>query len=107
MWENRSAFSLTELLAVSAILGILAVVIVPRVYTGHHAAESGACDVNQGDIEIQVELWQHDTGSMPASDLTDIGGDLNYFPEGVPECPVDGTSYVINPKTGLVNGHNH
>jgi len=106
-WNNRLAFSMVELLAVVAILGTLAAVIVPRVYSGNDAAKSSACHVNQGDIEIQVELWLHDTGSMPAGTLADIGADVNYFSEGLPTCPVDATSYTIDTQTGLITGHNH
>jgi len=61
----------------------------------------------KGDIEIQAELWRHNTGSWPASNLATIGADVNYFPEGLPICPVDGTPYTIDPLTGLVVGHNH
>ncbi len=106
-WSNRLAFSMVELLAAVTILGVLAAVILPRVYSGNDAAKSSACHVNQGDIEIQIELWLQDTGSMPASNLSDIGMDANYFPEGVPTCPVDGSAYTIDTQTGLITGHNH
>jgi len=105
--RNRQAYTLVELLAVTTILGVLAAVIIPRVSTGHDKAEASACDVNQGDIEIQVELWLHNTGAMPANDLSDLGTDLNYFREGLPTCPVDSSAYSIDTQTGLIIGHNH
>ena len=71
------------------------------------AAKVAACHVYKGDIEIQVELWNHNTGSWPAANLASIGADINYFPEGLPTCPVDGTTYTIDTSTGLVIGHNH
>ena len=103
----RRAYSLLELLAMVSILGLLAAVIVPRVVSGRSAAQAGACHTYQGDIEIQVERWRYNNGSLPLADLSDIGADGNYFPEGVPVCPVDGTTYTIDTQTGLIIGHSH
>ena len=104
---RRRAFSLLELMAVLAIVALVAAVIVPRVTGEGDAAKVASCHAYKGDIEIQAELWMHNSGGWPAANLSDIGGDLNYFPEGLPTCPVDGTSYTIDTATGLVIGHNH
>jgi prepilin-type N-terminal cleavage/methylation domain-containing protein len=104
---SRRAFSLSELMAVIAILGILAALIVPRVTRERDQANKNACDNQQADIELQVKLWQRNNGSYPAANLSDIGADTAYFPGGLPTCPVDGTAYTINTTTGLVNGHTH
>ena len=103
----RHAYSLVELVAVAVLLGVLASIIIRRVHSYNDEAEVAACDTNQGDIEIQAELWLHNSGSWPASDLSDMGADINYFPDGLPSCPVDGSSYALDPATGLVIGHNH
>lgn len=94
-------------MAVVAMLGLVAVVIVPRIAGGDDSAETAACYVYKGEIEIQAELWNQNTGSWPGATLGTIGSDTNYFPEGLPTCPVDGTAYTIDPTTGLVIGHNH
>jgi len=108
---NRShpakAFSLLELLAVVAMLGLIAAIVLPRISGPSDESKRQACFVNKGDIEIQAEIWMHNTGNWPAANLTDIGVDTNYFPEGVPTCPVDGTAYSIDSNTGRVIGHNH
>ncbi len=104
---HKTAFSLLELIAVIAILGIVAAVIVSRVAGNTDAADIAACHVYKGDIEIQAELWHHNTGSWPAANLASIGADIDYFPEGLPTCPVDGTAYTIDAATGLVVGHSH
>jgi hypothetical protein len=39
--------------------------------------------------------------------LSNIGADTSYFPVGLPNCPVDGTSYTISTTTGRVTGHTH
>jgi len=103
----RTAFSLVELVAVVAMLGVVATLIIRRVEGHHDTGKAAACHVYQGDIEIQVELWRHNTGAVPASNLAAIGADVGYFPGGLPTCPVDGSSYTIDATTGLVVGHNH
>lgn len=104
---QRKAFTLLELLAVTVLLGIIVSVIMVRVSGPNDTGKMAACDVYQGDIEIQVEIWLHNTGTLPTSNLATIGADLGYFPGGLPTCPVDGSSYTIDASTGLVVGHNH
>jgi hypothetical protein len=97
---------MVELLAVLAALAVVALVMVPRLTGGGPPAKSAACKTNKGDIEVQVELWRHNTGGLPATNLSNIGVDLNYFPSGLPTCPVDGAAYTID-STGRIVGHNH
>ena len=42
-----------------------------------------------------------------AGNLSDIGANSSYFPDGLPICPVDGSSYSIDTTTLRVNGHTH
>ncbi len=104
--DARSGFSLMEMLAVAAVLGVVAVVIVPRLTGGSASSKTAACGAHRGNIEVQAELWRHNTGAWPAANLSDAGANLNYFPGGVPVCPVDGSAFTIN-STGRVVGHNH
>jgi prepilin-type N-terminal cleavage/methylation domain-containing protein len=103
----RGAFSLAEVLAVTAILAILAACIVPRAVGHFTEAKQHACHANQGEIELQAQLWRRNKGTFPAANLSSIGSDTAYFPEGLPVCPVDGTSYTIDTTTGTVIGHTH
>jgi prepilin-type N-terminal cleavage/methylation domain-containing protein len=105
--KPAAAYSLVELMAAIVILGIILLVTVPRVFSHDEASRSAACQVNRRDIEIQAELWINNTGSYPLANLNDVGGDLAYFPEGLPTCPVDGTAYTIDTSTGRVVGHIH
>jgi general secretion pathway protein G len=93
-------------MATVAVLAIVAAIVLPRLTGGEAASKKAACEGRQGNIEIQCELWRHNTGAWPAANLADITADLNYFPEGAPVCPVDGTTYTID-ATGRVVGHNH
>ncbi len=106
--ENCSfALTLTELMAVVAILGVLAALIVPRLLGHNDTSKRAACDANQAEIELQVKLWRRNQGSYPAANLSNIASNPAYFPDGLPVCPVDGTAYTIDTTSGLVTGHTH
>ena len=105
--KKPAGFSLLELLAVVTILGIIAAIIVPRVTVSSDTAKQRVRDHHKATINAAVERWYIDKNSWPANDLSDIAADVNYFPEGVPTCPVDSTSYTIDTTTGRVIGHDH
>ena len=104
---ERVGLSLLEVMAAVTVLAVLAAVIIPRVSAHRGTANRNACHAQRGEIELEVERWRTNTGSYPAVDLSDIGADSDYFPEGVPTCPVDGTSYTIDTTSGSVVGHGH
>jgi general secretion pathway protein G len=97
------AFSLLELLAVVTILGIIAAIIVPRVTASSGTAKNKVRDHHKATINAAVERFYIDTNAWPANDLSDIGGNVNYFPSGIPTNPVDGTPYTLNATTHRVN----
>lgn len=105
--RKRIALTLLELLAVVALLGIVAIAILPRFTRSSDTAKTNACHTNREEIEIQSQLWRRDKGSFPAANLSDLKADTNYYPEGLPICPVDGTTYTIDTATGKVIGHDH
>lgn len=104
---RRTGLSLMELTAVVAVLGVLAVLIVPRLLGHQASAKKAACFATQGEIELQVRLWRRNLGSFPAANLSNIGANATYFPSGLPVCPVDGSGYTIDTTSGLVVGHTH
>jgi general secretion pathway protein G len=103
--SHRAGFSLMELLAVVVILGIIAALIVPRVSDGTDTAKHKCCLYNHTEIDITVERYYLHTGTWPANDLSDIAADVNYFPEGLPACPLTGAPYSLDPITHRVVGH--
>jgi general secretion pathway protein G len=105
--SNLRALSLMELMAAVVILAIVAAFIIPRVSTYRTNGYRYACWSNKAEIELQVRLWYRNNGSYPAANLSDIGANLTYFPQGLPVCPVDGTAYTIDTTTGKVTGHTH
>ncbi|MEZ6089159.1 MAG: prepilin-type N-terminal cleavage/methylation domain-containing protein [Pirellulaceae bacterium] len=103
---ERSGLSLLELLAVVMLMGVLALVVVPRVSGGAAKAKNSCCEVNAAIIDIQCALWRRDYGAWPASDLQVIGKDKTFFPEGLPVCP-HGHAYKFDGSEGRVIAHKH
>jgi prepilin-type N-terminal cleavage/methylation domain-containing protein len=103
----NAGLSLMELMAAVTILAIIAVFIIPRASNYALNGNRYACFSNKAEIELQVRLWYRNNGSYPAANLSDIGASTTYFPQGLPTCPVDGTSYTIDTTTGKVTGHTH
>lgn len=94
-----------ELLAVVTVLGIIAALIVPRVISGTDLAKEKTCLHNRTEINITVEQYYLHNGSWPANDLSDIAADIDYFPDGLPTCPVSGAAYRIDATTHRVVDH--
>jgi len=101
--RRSRGFSLLELLAVVTILGIIAAIIVPRVTVSSSTAKTKVRDHHKATINAAVERFYVDNNVWPANDLSDIGVNANYFPDGVPLNPVDNTPYTLNATTHRVN----
>ncbi len=101
-FHKSRGFSLLELLAVVTILGIIAAIIVPRVTISTDSAKQRVRDHQKATINSAVERWYISTNAWPALDLSDIAADINYFPEGIPANPVDGSAYAIDVTTHRV-----
>ena len=100
--SRRHAFSLLELLAVVVILGIIALVVIPRINFSAATAKENACFQNKAEINAAVERYFFNTGDVP--ELSDLD-DPAYFPDGLPTCPVTGDAYELDETTGRVTGH--
>ncbi len=101
--NKKGGFSLLELLAVVTILGIIAAIIVPRVTVSSDNAKTKVAAHHKATINSAVERYYVNTGGWPANDLTDIGADVNYFPDGIPANPIDASAYTLNATTHRVN----
>jgi len=94
--RRRGGFSLLELLAVVTILGIIALVVIPRISVSANTAKKNADSQNKAEINSAVERWYFEKGTYPQKDLSDIGGDATYFPNGLPTNPVNGNAYTLD-----------
>lgn len=101
--NHRQGFSLMELIAVIVILGILAAIIVPRLALSTDTAKAKMNLHNKATINGAVERWYVVHSAWPANNLSDIGADANYFPDGIPTNPVNGAAYTLDPTTHRVN----
>jgi len=99
---RRRGFSLLELLAVVTILGIIAAIVIPRVSTSGDIAKQRAHEHNKATINAAVEKFYINENQWPADDLSDIGADPNYFPNGLPKNPFDGSRYALDSTTHRV-----
>ena len=100
--NKKGGFSLLELLAVVTILGIIAAIIVPRVTVSSDNAKTKVAAHHKATINAAVERYYVNEGSWPAADLSDIGADVDYFPDGIPTNPVSGAVYALNATTHRV-----
>ncbi|NQY42465.1 MAG: prepilin-type N-terminal cleavage/methylation domain-containing protein [Legionellales bacterium] len=97
--QKRYGFTLIEILFVIVIAGIIAAIVIPRLTTTSTTAKETANIQNINIINKQVERWNVEKGSFPETDLSDIGNDPDYFPDGIPVNPIDGSSYALDPES--------
>src|SRR5690606_24075415 len=101
--RRRKGFSLLALLAVVTILGVIAAIIIARFTTTTTTAKNKLNVHNKAVINAMVERYYMENGSWPSADLNELD-DPNYFPDGIPTSPFDGTTqYTIDPATHRVN----
>lgn len=89
------------------ILGVIAAIIVPRVTIGVTHSQERVCWSNCGHINSAIERYRETSGVWPSADLNELDGHLDYFPEGIPTCPVTGEAYRLDTVDGRnrVLGH--
>jgi type II secretory pathway pseudopilin PulG len=92
------------MLAVITIIGIISAIVITRV--SHHAldAKKKSCLQYKGDLNSAIETYRFEVGTPPAA-LNQLEG--TYYPQTVPNCPVDNTPYTIDATAGRILGHNH
>jgi general secretion pathway protein G len=99
---RRNGFSLLELLAVVVILGIIALVVIPRINFSAATARENSCFQNKAEINAAVERYHFDNGTLATVAQLD---DPDYFPDGLPICPETSAAYALDGTTGRVTGH--
>jgi prepilin-type N-terminal cleavage/methylation domain-containing protein len=106
--SGKKGFTLVELLIVVLIIGALAAIAIPRISSSASTAKINACKTNIDVINTQIELYNANTGSWPAT-LDVVTQNTTYFPDGEPVCPVDDTAYaniLVNNRVDTT-GHTH
>ncbi|MBA3480211.1 MAG: type II secretion system protein [Pirellulales bacterium] len=100
---QATGFSLLELLAVVVIIGAMAMILVPRASAARDKANQKACEHNRALINSAAERFAVTTGAAPTS-LNDLNTP-DYFPDGIPVCPVSSNPYSLDAGTQRVPGH--
>jgi general secretion pathway protein G len=93
------AFSLTELVAVLGIVGMMGAAVAPRITRPSECWQVQVDEHFRASIGTAVERYYVETGRWPATDLSDLGNDAAYFPDGIPANPLTGKTYRLNPDT--------
>lgn len=99
--RSKKGLTLIELLVVVIILGALVAIAVPRMSSSSTTARQRACQSNQDTMNTQIELYYLNNDGWPAT-LAAVTGDPNYFPDGAPSCPSNGT-YSLDAGTHRVS----
>lgn len=97
-------FTLLEMLAVVTILGIMALVIVPRIGGHTLLAKKNVCRQYKADLDAAIEQYYFEKGSFPAS-VDELNPE--FYPEAIPVCPVSNQPYSIDAATNRIAGHTH
>ena len=102
----EKGFTLVELLVVVLILGALAAIAIPRISQSAETAKINACKTNVDLINSQIELYYANSGDWPKN-LNDLAKNSEYFPDGLPDCPLSTEYKYDNKKTHRVAEHSH
>ncbi|MDC0936128.1 prepilin-type N-terminal cleavage/methylation domain-containing protein [Pirellulales bacterium] len=100
---RRRGLSLIELIAVVAIVALLATVAGSSVRQSVIVSKEKTCFHNRAQINNTVERYYLDHGAYP-DDISDLDV-VEYFPDGLPACPVSGNAYFLQNSTKRVVGH--
>jgi len=87
------------------ILAIIIALVLPRIIYSQRTAREHSCYSNVKRIDEQIELWHVRKGGWPSLDLADISADSDYFPSGIPVCPVTGAPYFLDNSTYRIVAH--
>ncbi|MDB4671595.1 prepilin-type N-terminal cleavage/methylation domain-containing protein [Pirellulaceae bacterium] len=97
---KKKGFTLVELVVVILILGILAAIAVPKLFSTSGMATDNGLRTSLTTIRNAIELYNAETGALPGS-TDDLPGDLiDYVRGSFPKCDVgnavtaDGVKYT-------------
>ncbi|HBE72022.1 MAG TPA: hypothetical protein DDW52_28115 [Planctomycetaceae bacterium] len=93
----RCGITLLEMLAVVTIIGVVAAVALPRISISGVAAKKEMCGQHVAEVNRALERYYANSGER----LIDTAklNDADYFPHGVPRCPLTGEAYQIDEST--------
>ncbi len=93
-FKNRDGFTLIELLIVMVVLGILALLIIPRISDYLRAAETTQCQSAQREVESAAMRYRIEDGTLSFGTAGLTVGDLVFDDEEPPE-DIDYDSFIL------------
>ena len=106
MRKGQTGFTIIEVMLVVILISILAAIVIPRFAISTKTAKVQSCEMNRAIINKGVETFFFVEATWPEDSLADIKLNNSYFPDGIPTCPVDLTSYELAPSPKKrVTGH--
>ena len=105
MRRRTTGLSLLEMLAVVVIMGMVATMVVPMLASGVEQAKEKICFHHRAQINAASERYYIVNDVYPSDDLSELENDEEYFPSGIPTCPISGAEYMLNSSTKRVLGH--
>lgn len=108
--NNKSGFTLVEIMIVVAIIGLLAAIAIPSFLNARKKSQTSACQNNLRQISGAVDQYMLDNKNTAPTGLGDICGPTLYVKQ-TPTCPAGG-SYTLVTSGGAdstcsesANGH--
>ena len=108
-FRNQKGFTLLEIMLVVLIIGIIALLALPRLLVTRQMARQHTCEGNQSALRTHLEAYKWDWGIYPDDAGTNVDswlvflGDTRYWPAGDPApmyCPTGATyGYVTTGQT--------
>lgn len=98
--RNQKGFTLLEIMLVVLIIGIIALLALPRLLVTRKVAQENTCQGNGSALRTHLEAYKWNMGGYPiVADWPDFLTNTVYWPEGDPapsDCPASGAySYTV------------
>ena len=92
-------------MTVVLLVSILVTIGIVRIAESSDKAKEKSCNSNRAQLNAALERFAVANGGF-ATGISDVDT-TDYFPGGIPVCPVDGSAYTMNTTTHRVEGHVH
>lgn len=92
--NNKSGFTLVEIMIVVAIIGLLAAIAIPSFLNARTRSQTSACQNNLRQLSGAVDQYALDHNNTVPTGLSDLCGSTLYVKQ-TPTCPAGG-SYSLN-----------
>lgn len=97
---RQAGFTLIEVLIVTAILAILAAILIPNFLRARSSSQVATCELDLRNIAAALELYYGQNQMYPAVATWDTDLTSGGYIRAVPRSPIDHASYGYNTNAG-------